>query len=67
MTECVQQSGDCDDEQKTGNRFVSSLMKMVVCFRSGFARQLEIQVYVVDQLVSVLLCALTCKGNCLLN
>jgi len=63
VIECVQQRGDSGDEQKRGNRFVSSLIKMFVCVRSGLALLLEIQVYVVDQLVCVLLCALACKDN----
>jgi len=63
VIECVQKRGDCGDEKKWGNRYVSSLIKMFVCVRSGFARLLEIRVYVVGQLVCVLLCAVACKDN----
>jgi hypothetical protein len=61
--ECVQQRSDCDDEQKRDKIFVSSLINMCACVRSGFAGLLGMRFHVMDKLVCVLLFALACKDN----
>jgi len=63
VIDCVQQGGDCGDEQKRGKQICVQFNLRGLCVSEVESLVLEIRVYVVDQLVCVLLCALACKDN----